>query len=840
MSQADELLDSLTEEQVMTYTANPTSEPHILINADRTVTVPEELKHIAVQGEHNIETITFDCPRYWDGHDLSQMSMRIVYQRPDGHREPYPIENLSVDESDNNTIHFDWTISGNVTVFTGNIFFMVCAKIANADGITEREWHSRLNQDLVIDEGLECTGDKIVEQNPDILEHILVRLDTIESTGGVSDEQVANAVSSYMTEHPVQGVTEEQAQQIAANARSIETLSNNKLDKTGWVSDKYLGTDSNGNVIIKDAPENTETDPTVPEWAKQSVKPTYSANELGADPAGTAENKLSDHDSDESAHMDIREAISQLSGQNPTETNIFAGKIASFYGDSLTEVNNHYTKGYHSWVKDLLGLASYNNYGASAYTVANVYSEKVNKFTDTADIIFVMCGVNDQTLSVPLGEFGDSTTGTTYGSLDRLCNLLKEKYPTAIIVFITPHYQTKYKHSEGITSYEVSKAVRDVCGKYAIPVYDNFVLSGICASNLSIFTTDNCHWNDIAHEMVGKNLSRFMLNTFGYIYRNSDSDDTHTHSYTGTVTTAATCTTAGVKTFTCECGNSYTESIPATGHKWDSGVVTTEPTEEKEGVRTYTCTVCGETYTESIPALEHEHSYVSTVVSPTCTNQGYTEHVCSCGDSYKDTYVDATGHNYVDGVCSVCGEADPDAVDEEIENGTKAWYSLQTELTPTSKDDAIDTGITILDNDRDFTIALAYVRSDTEAAVTFDTGVYFDSYSGVGLAFVNPHEGYIFAGTFKQAFESHNKVGTVQKMVITHNAGSKSITVYHSVDGTVKADGVSVDAANDSITTNDTLVIGGDGARFWHHGTISAFDVFKRAWTSEECAEYIA
>ena len=39
------------------------------------------------------------------------------------------------------------------------------------------------------------------------------------------------------------------------------------------------------------------------------------------------------------------------------------------------------------------------------------------------------------------------------------------------------------------------------------------------------------------------------------------------HSYTSSITTAATCTTAGVRTYTCSlCGDSYTESIAANGH----------------------------------------------------------------------------------------------------------------------------------------------------------------------------------------------------------------------------------------------------------------------------------
>ena len=43
---------------------------------------------------------------------------------------------------------------------------------------------------------------------------------------------------------------------------------------------------------------------------------------------------------------------------------------------------------------------------------------------------------------------------------------------------------------------------------------------------------------------------------------------------------------------------------------------------------------------------QHEHDYTATVVAPTCTEQGYTEHICSCGDSYRDSYVPALGHDF--------------------------------------------------------------------------------------------------------------------------------------------------------------------------------------------------
>ena len=225
----------------------------------------------------------------------------------------------------------------------------------------------------------------------------------------------------------------------------------------------------------------------------------------------------------------INTSVNSYLEKNPISFNqVWKGKKATFYGDSLTEVNFQYTKGYHKWIQEILGLTSYENFGVSGYKISDVYN-KVNSTTATGDIIFVMCGVNDENFSTPLGTIGDTATDTIYGSYDNLCSLLKTKYPTKIILFITPHYQTAYPHKNGITSYEVSKAMKEVCEKYAINVYDNYAISGIYPqnnTNKNIFTKDGCHWNDLGHEIVGKNLANYVLNTYRYVYTESTENPT--------------------------------------------------------------------------------------------------------------------------------------------------------------------------------------------------------------------------------------------------------------------------------------------------------------------------
>ncbi len=163
------------------------------------------------------------------------------------------------------------------------------------------------------------------------------------------------------------------------------------------------------------------------------------------------------------------------------------------------------------------------------------------------------------------------------------------------------------------------------------------------------------------------------------------------HSYdNGVVTTPATCGADGVKTFTCTrsgCGNSYTQTIPATGnHSYDNGVVTTAPGCTTTGVKTFTCTVCHATRTETIESTGHNYAYYvskeatcgengegvyyclnegcpnrytepipktgnhtytdSITTQPTCTTPGVLTHTCSvCGNHYTDT-ITPTGHNF--------------------------------------------------------------------------------------------------------------------------------------------------------------------------------------------------
>lgn len=154
------------------------TEPHVVINDDRTVTVPKDLRKIAVQFDHNVETVTFDCPRYWDGIDMSEMTVYVNYMRADRNRGMCLCKNVTVDEADDTLMHFTWTLTRNATLYNGKLIFLVCIKNLDENGHEINHWNSELCDQMQVSEGLECE-ESVMELHQDIITDLLLRMDKI-------------------------------------------------------------------------------------------------------------------------------------------------------------------------------------------------------------------------------------------------------------------------------------------------------------------------------------------------------------------------------------------------------------------------------------------------------------------------------------------------------------------------------------------------------------------------------------------------------------------------------------------------------------------------------------
>lgn len=199
MSKAVELLNSTFGSNDVVLFANTPDEAHIVIGDDRHMTVPDELKRLAVQYDHNIETVTFDCPRYWDDHDMSKMGIYINYLRVDEETGVCEAENVNVDASDSSIMHFDWTISRNATEVAGKLVFLVCVKSVDADGNEKNHWNSELCKDCYVSDGLEPDGEAIKELYADIIEQwrqIIVDTVKMRDSGDFDGATFTPSVSS--------------------------------------------------------------------------------------------------------------------------------------------------------------------------------------------------------------------------------------------------------------------------------------------------------------------------------------------------------------------------------------------------------------------------------------------------------------------------------------------------------------------------------------------------------------------------------------------------------------------------------------------------------------------
>ena len=276
---------------------------------------------------------------------------------------------------------------------------------------------------------------------------------------------------------------------------------------------------------------------------------------------------------------EMNEAIANISsgGSVDLSGNVFKNKTANFLGDSQTEVNSHKNKIYCDWVKEILGLSKANNYGISGTTIAKKNASdntamcvRYANMDNNADLICVMGGVNDRWFNCQLGNFGDTDPITFYGAMETLCDGLLTKYPGKTIIFITPteqnHNGCNSANNTGYTATDFANAMKRVCAKYSIPVFDANTCSGIYPlnqANASIYTTDKLHLNNKGHEVLGNKLSKFILNGANVVMINNDSGGGSTSDTYGNIVVSkstATISEGGTDTFTVKLDKAPTNS----------------------------------------------------------------------------------------------------------------------------------------------------------------------------------------------------------------------------------------------------------------------------------------
>lgn len=187
---------------------------NVVIKKDRSVTVPASEQKIGIQYDHNVNVITFDCPRYPDDDrsvDMSTMQIYINYMLPDKTLGSSLAENVKVDTNNPDTIHFDWTITREVTQVKGVLQVLVCVKKVNADGIELYHWNTDLISAFRVGEGMECL-EPISSEYADVISQLLVNMGSVmeefdalsaDVTAKTSDANLKQLVNTYLEENPI-------------------------------------------------------------------------------------------------------------------------------------------------------------------------------------------------------------------------------------------------------------------------------------------------------------------------------------------------------------------------------------------------------------------------------------------------------------------------------------------------------------------------------------------------------------------------------------------------------------------------------------------------------------
>ena len=163
--------------------------------------------------------------------------------------------------------------------------------------------------------------------------------------------------------------------------------------------------------------------------------------------------------------------------------------------------------------------------------------------------------------------------------------------------------------------------------------------------------------------------------TLVFVYEQKEEE--HTHAWDeGKVTKEASCTEKGEKTFTCSCGETKTEEIPALGHDW--GEVSCSWAGDNSACSASRVCKRDASHTESESVKPTE----KTNKEPTCTEKGektlsavFTNSAFAAQS--KTVEIPALGHDYAHGRCKRCDGIDPNFKPKlsDDTNGRANWGS---------------------------------------------------------------------------------------------------------------------------------------------------------------------
>ena len=144
-------------------------DPHFIIDTVNRKIINNSGKDTLVQFDHNSERLTFELPRYVEGHDMSNCNKITISYLNVAVTGLYEVNDLTVKDMDGDNVSFTWLISSNVTQNVGKLAFAITFECLQPDGKITYSWHTGVNEDMKIISTMVNDAGAVYE-NIDILE----------------------------------------------------------------------------------------------------------------------------------------------------------------------------------------------------------------------------------------------------------------------------------------------------------------------------------------------------------------------------------------------------------------------------------------------------------------------------------------------------------------------------------------------------------------------------------------------------------------------------------------------------------------------------------------------
>lgn len=239
MSEANKLLNSLSDAEYASYSAVSPINDILMIDAEGRITnIPSTEILLGVETDHDVERKYFKCPRIvGDNIDLTKLSLRVNFQNANGDRDKYIVEDVTIDGKH---ITFSWLLSDKVLATKGEVLFTIQAVSVEADGSVKNKWNTTLAKGTVLETLIvDDLYDDESEQARDVLTQLLRMIDdkTDESIQNIQTEG-STQIGKVQTEAATQiKAVEDKGSEVLASIPEEYTDLNNTVEQN--INDIY-------------------------------------------------------------------------------------------------------------------------------------------------------------------------------------------------------------------------------------------------------------------------------------------------------------------------------------------------------------------------------------------------------------------------------------------------------------------------------------------------------------------------------------------------------------------------------------------------------------------------